>query len=164
MMGSRDQFDDITEPLKLEGVTTDESSVDDHLGEAKKNNKEANGREYDKEKSEASIHLVVDNEPRKVTGNNLVKDSYKFIQICDTDPKPDGKPILNGHIPSKTQNDAQKDKSDIPMQGMVLMDKPDPEGGKRWKASKSQEFWCMFFMLMANLLNYMDRVTIAGKC
>ena len=163
-MGSRDQFDDITEPLKVEGVTTDESSVDDHLGEAKKKNKEANGREYEKEKSEASIHLVVDNEPLKVPGNNLVKDSYKFIQICDTDPNPDGKPILNGHIPSKTQNYAQKDKSDIPMQGMVLMDKPDPEDGKRWKPSKSQEVWCMFFMLMANLLNYMDRVTIAGKC
>ena len=163
MMGSRDQIDDITEPLKVEGVTTDKSSVDDYLSEAKKN-KDVKGREYENQKSEASIHLVVDNEPLKVPGNSLVKDSYKFIQICDTDPNPDGKPILNGHIPSKTQNDAEKDKNDIPMRAMVLTDKPDHEGGKMWKASKSQEFWCMFFMLMANLLNYMDRVTIAGKC
>ena len=134
IMGSRDQFEDITEPLKVEGVTADESNVDDHVNETK--DKEPRSKEYEKENSEASIHLVVDDEVLNVPNKNRVKESFKFIQICDTGSNPNGKPMLNGHIPSKTPKDAQKDKDDIPMQDMVLKDKQDPEGSQEWRASK----------------------------
>ena len=167
-MGSRDQFDDITEPLKVDGITLDESNVDDPLNDKEKN--ENNTREtrhkdkdYEKGKTEASIHLVVDNEPLQIPAKNLVKDSYKFIHICDSSDQ-EGRPTVNGHIPSKKPNHTHQKKDDFPIQEMVLIEKDDPKDSKQWKPSRSQSWWCMFFLLLANLINYMDRVTIAGKC
>lgn len=150
----------------MEGVTTDESNVDDSTQETQPNSDYRNGTDA----TAASIHLIVDNEPLcvpvvGVAGNNLVKDSYKFIQICDTGTGGDTKPFLNGHIPSS--NHAQD--KDIPLQQISLIAKEgDAEaaaaaGNGEWRASNSQAFWCLFFLLVANLINYMDRVTIAGK-
>ena len=163
-MGSRDQPEnpDVTIKLTVDGVTTTESHVDDHQEDKTAPTEQ---KENPSEKTNGNIHLVVDNEALCAPSNNLVKDSFKFIQICDTGPEVDTKPVLNGHIPSKKPRHAQKN-GDIPMQEVGLIDKTaDEEAGEKrqWKATHSQAFWCMFFLLLANLINYMDRVTIAGK-
>ncbi len=115
--------------------------------------------------SRPSIHLTVDNDPLdlqvKGQGPNQVRDSYKFIQISDpSSPDGDTKPMLNGHIPSKTAQDLNNTPIK-PSHEMVLIEK-DEKDLKDWKPTKWQITWCMGLLLVTNLINYMDRVTIAG--
>ncbi len=117
--------------------------------------------------SRPSIHLTVDNDPLdlqvKGQGPNQVRDSYKFIQISDPASPLDGdtKPMLNGHIPSKTAQDLNK-AATKPSHQMVLIEKEEKDLHS-WKPTKWQIGWTMGLLLVTNLINYMDRVTIAGS-